>query len=104
MLSRKCKVMENYCHYMYIPKLKFETELVPLAWNLSNPNNPRQLVKDLALVYFGLPLSQVLEDKLLEILLDGAAEYDWAVHGIGSDIRLKGLYNYMLRLPEAQLI
>ena len=85
-------------------KLKFETELVPLAWNLSNPNNPRQLVKDLALVYFGLPLSQVLEDKLLEILLDGAAEYDWAVNGIGSDIRLKGLYNYMLRLPEAQLI
>ena len=75
-------------------KLKFETELVTLAWNLSNPNNPRKLVKDLALVYFGLPLSEVLEDKLLEILLDGAAEYDWDVNGIGSDIRLKGCLLY----------
>ncbi|MDP6755570.1 MAG: DUF1800 domain-containing protein [Candidatus Marinimicrobia bacterium] len=85
-------------------KLKFETNLVNLAWDLPNPNNARQLVKDLALVYFGLPISEVLEDKLVEILLDGAAEYDWEVNATGADTRLRGLYNYMLRLPEAQLI
>ncbi len=85
-------------------RLKFNTNLVNLAWDLPNPNNARQLVQNMALVFFGLPLSEVLEEKLVEILLDGAAEYDWEVNAVGADLRLKGLYNYMLRLPEAQLI
>ena len=84
--------------------LKFETNLVELVNDLPDPNNARELVKDLALVYFGLPLSETLENKLVEILMDGAAEYDWDINAAGADYRLKGLLKYMLRLPEAQLI
>ena len=67
------------------------------------PNDPRSLVKDFALVLFGLPLSENLENKLVEILMDGAAEYDWDINASGANYRLKELVKYMLRLPEAQL-
>ncbi len=84
-------------------RLKFDTNIVELAYGLSNPHNARTLVKDLALVLFGLPLSEKLEDKLVGILMDGAAEYDWDINASGADYRLKELVKYMLRLPEAQL-
>jgi len=84
-------------------RLKFHINIIELANNLSNPNDPRSLVKDFALVLFGLPLSENLENKLVEILMDGAAEYDWDINDSGANYRLKELVKYMLRLPEAQL-
>ncbi|PCH52929.1 MAG: hypothetical protein COC21_06755 [Verrucomicrobiales bacterium] len=84
-------------------RLKFHINIIELANNLSNPNDPRSLVKDFALVLFGLPLSENLENKLVEILMDGAAEYDWDINASGANYRLKELVKYMLRLPEAQL-
>ncbi|MEA1882560.1 MAG: DUF1800 domain-containing protein [Candidatus Marinimicrobia bacterium] len=84
-------------------RLKFDTNIIEFANILSDPQNARTLVKDLAIVFFGLPLSEKLEDKLVEILMDGAAEYDWDINASGADYRLKELVKYMLRLPEAQL-
>jgi uncharacterized protein (DUF1800 family) len=84
-------------------RLKFHINIIELANNLSNPNDARSLVKDFALVLFGLPLSENLENKLVEILMDGAAEYDWDINASGANYRLKELVKYMLRLPEAQL-
>lgn len=84
-------------------RLKFHINIIELANNLSNPNDARSLIKDFALVLFGLPLSENLENKLVEILMDGAAEYDWDINASGADYRLKELVKYMLRLPEAQL-
>lgn len=84
-------------------RIKFETNVIEIANSMSNPQNARQLIKDFALVFFGLPLSEQLENKLVEILMDGAAEYDWDINATGSDTRLKELVKYMLRLPEAQL-
>ena len=85
-------------------RLKFETNLTELIKDLPNPNNARELVKDLALVYFGFPLSKSMENKLVEILMDGASEYDWNINSEGADYRINILFKYILRLPEAQLI
>ena len=62
------------------------------------------MVKDLTLVYFGFPLTKSMENKLLEILMDGASEYDWDINAEGADYRINILFKYILRLPEAQLI
>ena len=84
-------------------RIKFEANVVEIASGMSDSQNARQLVKDFALVFFGLPLSEQLENKLVETLMDGAAEYDWDINASGADYRLKELVKYMLRLPEAQL-
>jgi hypothetical protein len=85
-------------------RIKFEANVVEIASGMSDSQNARQLVKDFALVFFGLPLSEQLENKLVETLMDGADEYDWDINADGADTRLKELIKYMLRLPEAQLI
>ncbi|MBC8346838.1 MAG: DUF1800 domain-containing protein [Candidatus Marinimicrobia bacterium] len=84
-------------------RIKFEANVVEIANGMSNSQNARQLIKDFALVFFGLPLSEKLENKLVETLMDGAAEYDWDIDAAGSNSRLRELVKYMLRLPEAQL-
>ena len=45
-----------------------------------------------------------MENKLVEILMDGASEYDWNINSEGADYRINILFKYILRLPEAQLI
>ena len=65
-----------------------------------------QIVRKLALVLFGIPLSNVLEITMLEILLDGAEPYDWNINAPEGDAqwnRMKDLLLYMIRLPEIQL-
>ena len=84
--------------------LQFTTNVVELVKDLPNSNDPRELVKDLAMVFFGIPLSEKLEDKLVETLMDGAAEYDWNINAEGAEYRIRILFKYISRLPEAQLI
>ena len=65
-----------------------------------------QIVRKLALVLFGIPLSNVLETRMLEILLDGAEPYDWNINAPDGDAqwnRMKDLLLYMIRLPEIQI-
>ncbi|MCS5624986.1 MAG: DUF1800 domain-containing protein [Candidatus Marinimicrobia bacterium] len=65
-----------------------------------------QIVRKLALVLFGVPLSNVLETRMLEILLDGAEPYDWNINAPEGDAqwnRMKDLLLYMIRLPEIQI-
>ena len=65
-----------------------------------------QIVRKLALVLFGVPLSDILETKMLDILLDGAEPYDWNINAPIGDAqwnRMKDLLLYMIKLPEIQL-
>jgi hypothetical protein len=65
-----------------------------------------QIVRKLALVLFGVPLSDTLETKMLDILLDGAEPYDWSINAPIGDAqwnRMKDLLLYMIKLPEIQL-
>jgi hypothetical protein len=65
-----------------------------------------QIVRKLALVLFGISLSNVLETRMLEILLDGAEPYDWNINAPEGDAqwnRMKDLLLYMIRLPEIQI-
>ena len=65
-----------------------------------------QIVRKLALVLFGVPLSDILETKMLDILLDGAEPYDWSINAPIGDAqwnRMRDLLLYMIKLPEIQL-
>lgn len=82
----------------------FEPDVVALAETLSAPNDAEALVLDLAQLLFPLSISDDLKDQLLDVLLEGAAVYDWDINAVGAPRRLRNLIRYMMRKPEFQLI
>ena len=84
--------------------LKFETNLIEILNDLSKPQDLRQSIKDLALVFIGIPLSRALEDKLIDNVMDGASESEWDLNTDGIENRINILFQNLLKLPESQLI
>jgi len=81
-----------------------------IAQSLYNSNEDgwpcEQVVRKLGLAFFGLPLTELLEQQMLDILLNGAEPYDWNVnlpHWNAQWNRMKDMLQYMMRLPEFQL-
>jgi len=65
-----------------------------------------QIVKKLGFLFFGNPLSENLEDRMLSVLLDGAEPYDWAINAPLNNPqwdRMRDLMVYIMRVPEFQL-
>ena len=65
-----------------------------------------QIVKKLGFLFFGNPLSENLEDRMLSVLLDGAEPYDWAINAPPNNPqwnRMRDLMVYIMRVPEFQL-
>ena len=82
--------------------LKFETNLIEILNDLSKPQDLRQSIKDLALVFIGIPLSKTLEDKLIDNV-DGASEYEWDLNADGIENRINILFQNLLKLPETMI-
>ena len=82
----------------------FEPDVIALAQTLSDSNDAEALVQDMAKLFFPLPISDELEEQLLDALLEGAAVYDWDINDPGAPLRLRNLIKYILRKPEFQLI
>ena len=84
---------------------------IPLIANsLVNQNDNsyhiEQIINNLSLIFFGIPIGQTLRDQLLNIALDGAEPYDWDINLPAYNAqwsRLKNLLQHMIKLPEFQL-
>jgi len=81
-----------------------------IAQSLYNSNEDgwacEQVVRKLGLAFFGLSLTDSLEQRLLDILLNGAEPYDWNLYLPPYNAqwnRMKDMLQYMMRLPEFQL-
>ncbi|MDP7071467.1 MAG: DUF1800 domain-containing protein, partial [Candidatus Marinimicrobia bacterium] len=79
-------------------------DVVALAQSMTDPDDAEQIVEDLSRLFSPFPLSDTLKTQLLDILLDGAAIYDWTISDSSAEGRLKNLMRYMMRMPEFQLI
>jgi hypothetical protein len=65
-----------------------------------------QIVRKLGFLFFGNPLSQNLEERMLSVLLDGAEPYDWGINAPLNNPqwdRMRDLMVYIMRVPEFQL-
>ncbi len=85
-------------------ELGFITDVKAIAQSTTDPNDAEILVKDLALLMFGIPLTDTLKSNLLTALLDGMSIIEWNIDDAGAVDRLRNLFRYMARLPEYQLI
>ena len=79
-------------------------DAVALAQTMTDPNDAEKIVEDFARLFSPFPLSDTLKTQLLDILLDGAAIYDWTISDASAEGRLKNLMRHMMRMPEFQLI
>ena len=65
-----------------------------------------QIVRKLGFLFFGNPLSENLEGRMLSVLLDGAEPYDWSIYAPPNNSqwdRMRDLMVYIMRVPEFQL-
>ena len=88
----------------------FTVDVRSMAQSMYSSNDPgyasEQIVRKLALVLIGIPLSNELETRMLDILLDGAEPYDWNINSPAGDAqwnRMKDLLMYIIRIPEIQI-
>ena len=88
----------------------FTVDVRSMAQSMYSSNDPgyasEQIVRKLAFVLIGIPLSNELETRMLDILLDGAEPYDWNINAPAGDAqwnRMKDLLMYIIRIPEIQI-
>ena len=91
----------NFGSYLNVPAL------AQSLYDENDGNYPAvQVVQKLAFIFFGLPLTESLEERMLEILLDGAEPYDWNINLPAYNAqwnRMEDLLQHMMRIPEFQL-
>jgi len=65
-----------------------------------------QIINNLALLFLGIPINEILREQLLNIALDGAEPYDWNINLPAHNAqwnRFEDLLKHIMRLPEFQL-
>ena len=77
--------------------------LVSLAQQMSDANDPHLLTRELTEYFLPHPLSEAEYDELTQVLLDGIPEYEWDISGQGTGERLRGFLTFLVQLPEFQL-
>lgn len=77
--------------------------LVPLAKQMSDPNDPYALSRELADFFLPQPLDEEEYQILQEVLLDGMPDYEWDIDGQVANARLRGYMTFLTQLPQFQL-
>lgn len=84
-------------------EIGFKVNVLDFARSFESSENASQFVEDVTNYIFNYPISENTKEKLLQILLDGAAEYDWSTFNDQAEIRLVNFLKALTRLPEYQL-
>ena len=74
-----------------------------LASQLTNPEDPYQLVDDVALLLFGLTPTELVRQRMLDELLQGAEPWEWSMGDPQAEARIQDLIRLAFRLPDGQL-
>lgn len=84
-------------------EIGFNVNILEFARSFESSENASQFVDDVTNYMFNYPLSANTKEKLVQILLDGAAEYDWSTYNDQAETRLISFLKSLTRLPEYQL-
>jgi uncharacterized protein (DUF1800 family) len=94
----------NFISAMISGSSEYNTlNMVPVAKQMPNPNDPYALSRDLADFFLPQPLEQAEYDVLVEVLLDGMPDYEWNIDEQVAASRLRGFKVYLTQLPQFQL-
>ncbi len=71
---------------------------------MPTPGDPYALTADLAALFVAIPLSADTLAEAVSVLLSGIPDYEWNPNVSSAEGRLRGLVQFLMRLPEAQLL
>jgi uncharacterized protein (DUF1800 family) len=77
--------------------------IIEYARSYSSAENAVQFVEDITKIFLQYAATDNRKNYLLEILLDGAAVYDWSTYNENAEARLHEFFKALLRLSEYQL-
>lgn len=80
-----------------------KVDVVAYARTYQSSEHAVDFVNDVTSQLIQFPLSQTRKDELLQIMLDGAAVYDWSTYDPQAASRLGKFFKALMRLPEYQL-
>ena len=82
--------------------LGIQLDVMALGQSLSAPSDAYQVVDDVALLLFGLPPTELVRQRMLDELLQGAEPWEWSIYDPSAPDRLRDVVTLALRLPDAQ--
>ena len=80
-----------------------DLNIIQYARSYNSSENAVQFIEDITKIFMQYPASESRKTYLLEILLDGAAVYDWSTYNENAEARLHEFFKALLRLSEYQL-
>lgn len=83
--------------------IQMSADVLAFAGQLQNPNDPYQLVDDIATLAFGLPPTELVRQRMLDELLQGAEPWEWSINDPNAASQLRYLLRLAFRLPDVQL-
>lgn len=78
-------------------------DLIPLASQMTDPDDPYLLARELTDYFLPQPLDEEEYEILTNVLLDGMPDYEWSLQEQGTQGRLRGFLAYLIQLPQYQL-
>lgn len=82
--------------------LGMQVDALALGQGFPTPNNPYNIVDGVADLLFGMPPTELVRQRMLDELLQGAQPWEWNIGDPNATDRLEGLLRLALRLPDAQ--
>lgn len=76
---------------------------IPMAMQMSAPNDPYALSRELVDHLFTHPLTDEEYAFLADTMLDGTPDYEWNIEEMSTPNRLRNFLSYLVQLPEYQL-
>jgi hypothetical protein len=83
--------------------IQMQTDVMDLANRFTNPNDADALIDDLAFYLFGMPPTELVRQRMMDELLQGAQPWEWNMGYPEAESRLQGLVKLALRLPDQQV-
>lgn len=77
---------------------------IAFAKSIGDADDPRKIVEATCKVMLAVPTTQEQREVLLEILLSGIPDYEWDIDTPGAAVRVRGLLQAIVRMPEYQLM
>jgi uncharacterized protein (DUF1800 family) len=74
------------------------------AKSITDADDPRKIVEATCKVMLAVPTTEQQRAVLLEILLSGVPDYEWDIDTPGAAVRVRGLLQAIVRMPEYQLM
>lgn len=80
------------------------TDVVAFAKSITDATDPRKIVAAACSLLLPVPTTLEQRNVLLEILLAGTPDYEWDIDAPGAVVRVRGLLQAIVRMPEYQLM